>query len=137
MHWRKVTDHNHDKYITTSEFNKFTAEIFDLKLKRSNVASQSDIANLVNKTDFDNKLLSFNKRINSNVPFENKLNELSKKVEAISTKRLTKHLMNGYKILNGAKYFSPGTLQNHLIYLSYKKYFRFFTNPSKVLSLNL
>ena len=24
-----VTDHNHDKYITTPEFNKFTAEIFD------------------------------------------------------------------------------------------------------------
>ena len=26
----KFTDHNHDKYITTSEFNKFMAEIFDL-----------------------------------------------------------------------------------------------------------
>ena len=28
---KKITDHNHDKYITTSEFNKFMAEIFDLK----------------------------------------------------------------------------------------------------------
>ena len=46
---------------------------------------KSDIANVVNKTDFDNKLLSFNKRIKSNktkhVPFENELNELSKKLE--------------------------------------------------------
>ena len=35
--------------------------------------------------------------------------------------------MNGYKILNGAR-------KNYLIYFSYKKYFRFFTNTSKVLS---
>ena len=43
--------------------------------------------------NFDNKLLSFNKRINSNktkhVLVENELNE-SKKVEAISTKESTK-----------------------------------------------
>ena len=79
--------------------------------------------------DFDNKLLSFNKRINSNktkhVLVENELNE-SKKVEAISTKESTKDLINGNKILNGTRYFSSGTLQNHLIYFSYKKYFRFF-----------
>ena len=46
---------------------------------------KSDIANVVNKTDFDNKQLSFNKRINSNkikhVLVENELNELSKKLE--------------------------------------------------------
>ena len=107
---KKITNHHHDKYITTPECNKFTAEIFDLRLKRVNLAYQSDIANLVNKADFDNKLLSFNKRINSNrtkhVLFEKKLNELSKKVEAISTKGLTKDLINGYKILNRARYFS-------------------------------
>ena len=83
-------DHNHDKYITTPEFKKFTAEVFAAKLKQGNLASKSDIANLVNKIDFDNKLLSFNKRINSNktkhVLVRNKLNELSKKVKAISTK---------------------------------------------------
>ena len=28
---KKVTDHNHDKYITTPEFKKFTAEIFAAK----------------------------------------------------------------------------------------------------------
>ena len=26
---KKITNHNHDKYITTPEFNKFTAEIFE------------------------------------------------------------------------------------------------------------
>ena len=56
------------------------------------------------------------------------------KTEAISTKGLIKGLINEQKILIGARYFSSGTLQNHLIYFSYKKYFRFFTNTSKVLS---
>ena len=65
---------------------------------------------------------------------ENELNELSKKGEAILTKGSTKDLINGYKILNGAKYFSSGILQNYLIFLSTKKYFRFLTNTSQVSS---
>ena len=44
---KKITDHNHDKYIITQEFNKFTAEIFDLRLKRANLASKYDIVNFV------------------------------------------------------------------------------------------
>ena len=53
---KKITDHYHDKYITTPEFNKFTAEIFDLRLKHANLASKGVIDNFINKTDFDNKL---------------------------------------------------------------------------------
>ena len=95
--------------------------------------------NLVKKTDFDNKLSGFNKRSNSNktkyVFIENELNELTKKVGAISKNRLIKDLINGYKILNGARFLSWGARQNHLIYFSCKKYFGFFTsNTSKVLS---
>ena len=45
---------SHDKYITTTEFNKLTAENFAARLKQ---------ANLVTKTGFGNKLTSFNKRI--------------------------------------------------------------------------
>ena len=56
------------------------------------------------------------------------------KVEAISTKGLTKDLINAYKILNRARYFYSGTLQNHLIYFSYKDDFTFFTNIRKFLS---
>ena len=44
---KKITDHNHNKYIATPEFNKFTSEVFDSRLKRENFLSQSDIANLV------------------------------------------------------------------------------------------
>ena len=69
------------------------AEISDLKLKRANLASKSDIANFVNKTDFGNKL----KDITSNK------NELNEQVKAISAKRLTKCLIDKFSILNGAK----------------------------------
>ena len=51
----KIPDHA--KHITTPEFNKLTAEKFEERLKP---------ANLVGKTDFDNKLTSFNKRNTSN-----------------------------------------------------------------------
>ena len=47
---------NHDKYITTPEFNKLTAENFTASLKQ---------ADLVNKTDFDKKLRSFNRKVTS------------------------------------------------------------------------
>ena len=45
---------NHDKYITTPKFNKLTAE---------NVTVRLNQANVVTKTDFDNKLTSFNRII--------------------------------------------------------------------------
>ena len=54
---KKLADHNHDTYITTPEFNKLTAENFAVRLKQ---------ANLVAKTDFDDKLKSINQKINSN-----------------------------------------------------------------------
>ena len=51
----KIPDHA--KYITTPEFNTLTAENFTARLKQ---------ADLVKKTDFDNKLTSFNRKISSN-----------------------------------------------------------------------
>ena len=86
----------------------------------------------------DNDLLRFNKIINSiktkDVLVKNELNKLSRKVEAISTKGLTKDLTNGYKILNGARYFSSGTLQKPKIYFSYRECLRFFNITYEVSS---
>ena len=45
----KITDHNHDKYITTPEFTEVTSEHFVARLKQVNLASKSDIANFVKK----------------------------------------------------------------------------------------
>ena len=55
---KKVTKQNHDRYITTSEFNKLTKEDFAARLAQ---------ANLITNTDFDNTLyMSFNRKNNSN-----------------------------------------------------------------------
>ena len=52
---KKTTDHDHDKYITTPEFNKLTAENFAAILAQANLATKSDVANFVDKIDFDDK----------------------------------------------------------------------------------
>ena len=65
---------NHDKCITTPEFNKLTAENFTARLKQ---------ANLVTKTDFDNKLTSFNRKITSN---KTKHLEVQKKLDSLIRK---------------------------------------------------
>ena len=54
---KKITDHKHEKYITTAEFNKLTAENFTSRLAQ---------ANLITKTDFDAKMSSLNIKITSN-----------------------------------------------------------------------
>ena len=62
---------NHGKYITTPEFSKLKAEDFTARLKK---------ANLVTKTDFDEKLTSFDRKITSNktkyLEVQKKLNRL-------------------------------------------------------------
>ena len=53
----KFSDHDHDKYITTSEFNKLTTGNFTARLAQ---------VNLVRKTDFNDNLTRLNEKINSN-----------------------------------------------------------------------
>ena len=57
---KKVTDHNHYKYVTTPELNTLTAE---------NVAARLAQANLVTNTNFYIKIMSLNNTINSNKAF--------------------------------------------------------------------
>ena len=51
----KILDHS--KYITTQELNKLTGENFAARLKQ---------VSLVSQTNFDKKLISVNRKINSN-----------------------------------------------------------------------
>ena len=51
---KKLADHNHDKYITTTELNKLATDTFNARIVQ---------ANLVKKTDFDNKLSDLNRKI--------------------------------------------------------------------------
>ena len=54
---KKLTDHNHDKYITTPEFNTLAANVFNARLAQANV---------IKKTDFYAKLSSLNRKTTSN-----------------------------------------------------------------------
>ena len=56
---KKITNHDHNKYTTIPEFNKLTAEYFVARLAQTNLASKSDVANFLNKTDFDDRLIYF------------------------------------------------------------------------------
>ena len=51
------TDHNHDRYITTPEFNTLAASVANARLAQ---------ANLITKTDFAAKISSLNRKITSN-----------------------------------------------------------------------
>ena len=53
----KLNNHNHDKYIDTQEFNKLAADVFNARIAQ---------ANLIPKTDFDDKLSNLNRKITSN-----------------------------------------------------------------------
>ena len=53
----KLNNHNHDKYIDTSEFNKLAVDVFNARIAQ---------ANLITKTDFDDKLSNLNRKITSN-----------------------------------------------------------------------
>ena len=91
----KILDHA--KYITTQEFNKLTVENFTARLRQ---------ANLVSKTDFNNKLTSFNKRIISN---KTKHLDVQKKLNS----RITKD----YYFFSGRIYFtSNDESQNTFVY---------------------
>ena len=120
----------HSTYITTSEFNKVTAESVAARLAHANLGRKRDVVN------FDDKLKKFNKNVTSNktkyVLVETELNELSKKVEVISTKRLSKGLIKGPKIQNSTKYFSSGILQDYLVFIPAQKHIEYFSGTTRM-----
>ena len=71
---KKITDHDHEKYITTPEFNTMTASTFNARL-----TAQAD---LIRKPEFDGKLKSISDRVTLNKSkyffVENELKKLEK-----------------------------------------------------------
>ena len=110
----KLTDHNHDKYIDTSDFNKLTADGFNARLAQ---------VNLITKTDFDVKLSSLNKKVTSNktkqLLVENELKKL-------------KTFDSSYFI--GKSHFQEDGTQNYLVFQALKKYFKLISNTLSILS---
>ena len=110
---KKLTDHNHDKYINTPEFNTLAADVFNARLAQ---------ANLIIKTDFDAKLSSLKKDITPNktksLLVENELNKL-------------KTFDSGYLI--SKSHFEEDGTQNCLVFQSLNKYFKVIANADYVL----
>ena len=92
-----LNNHNHDKYVATSEFNTLAVNVFNTRLAQ---------ANLITKTDFDAKLSSLNRKITANK---------------------TKHFLNDNDLsyYHGKQYFDEGSgKQNYLVFLPINKYFK-------------
>ena len=86
----KLNNHNHDKYVATSEFNTLASNVFNARLAQ---------ANLITKTGFDAKLSSLNRKITTNK---------------------TKHFLNDNDLscYRGKQYFDEGSgKQNYLVFL--------------------
>ena len=108
---KKLTDHNHDKYITTPEFNTLAASVFNGRLAQ---------ASLITRTDFDVKLSSLNIKITSN-----KLKHLLVENEL----RKLKTIDSSYFI--SKSYFEEDGTQNYLVFQPRYRYFKRITDVGK------
>ena len=103
---KKPTDHIHDKYITTPEFNTLTSIIFNARLAQENV---------IIKTDFDAKLSSLNRKITANK---------------------TKHLLveNDSSYIIDKSHFEKDDTQNYLVFHPINRDFKVIANTGYVSS---
>ena len=110
----KLTDYNHDKYITTPEFNTLAVDVFHARLAQ---------ANLIAKTDFDAKLSSLNKNVTKNktrhLLVENELKKL-------------KNFDSSYFI--GKSHFEEDATQTYFVFQPLNKHFEVVANIAYVLS---
>ena len=101
---KKLADHNHNKYITTPDFNTLASSVFNARLARTN---------LITKADFDAKLSSLNRKATANktknLLVENELKKL-------------KSFDLSYFI--GKSHFEEDGTQNYLIFQPMYKYFK-------------
>ena len=110
----KLTNHDHDKYIDTSEFNKLVADVFNSRLEQ---------AKLITKTDFDSKLSSLNRKITSN---KSKLLLVENELNRLKTFDLSYFI--------GKSHFDEDGTQNYLVFQPLNKYFKLITNTLSILS---
>ena len=99
----KLNNHNHDKYITTPEFNILAADVFNARLAR---------ANLVAKTNFDNTVSSLGSKIAANETKNESIENELKKLKTFDA---------SYFI--GKTHFEDGA-QNYLVFQPINRYFQ-------------
>ena len=102
---KKLTNHNHDKYITTSEFNTLAADVAQ--------------ANLITKTDFDAKLSSLNRKITTNKTKHLLVENELKKLKAFDS-----------IYFRGKIHFEEDGMQNYLVFQPVKRCFKVIAGVS-------
>ena len=110
----KLNNHNHDKYITTPEFNTLAADVFNARLAQ---------ANLVTKTDFEAKLSSLNRKIT--------LNKSKHLLVENELKKLKTFISIYYR---GKNHFEEDGTQNYLVFHPLNKYFKVIASTNYVSS---
>ena len=99
---KKLTYHNYDKYITTSEFNTLAVDVLNARLAQANV---------ITKTDFDTKLSSLNIKITGD---KTKLVENEfKKLKTIDS-----------SYFRGKSHFEEDRAQKYLVFQPRNRYFK-------------
>ena len=106
----EITNHKHDEYITTPEFNKLAVNTFNARIPQ---------ANLITKTDFDAKLSGLNRKIT-----RKKLDHLLVKNELNQLKTFD----FGYFI--GKSHFEEDRVQSYLEFLPVYRYFKYISNTN-------
>ena len=111
---KRLTNHNHDKYITTAEFNTLAADVFNERLAQ---------ANLITKTDFDAKLSSLNRKTTANKTKHLLVESELKKLKTFdSTYFISK------------SHFEEDGTQNYSVFQSISRYFKVTANSDYVSS---
>ena len=113
----KFNNHNHDKHIDTTEFNKLATNVFNARIAQ---------ANLITKTDFDAKLSSLNRKTRENKTKHLLIQNELKKLKVFDS---------SYFI--GKSHFDEDGTQNYLVFQPMNRYFKLITNTSSILSGNL
>ena len=111
---KKLTDHDHDKYFATTEFNTLAANFFNARLAQ---------ANLITKTDFDTKLSILNRKNTANNSKNFLVENELKKLKAFNL-----------SCFIGKSHFEEDGTQIYLVFQPINKYFKVITNSRYVSS---
>ena len=111
---KKLNSHNHGKCITTQEFNKLAADVFDARIAQ---------AKLVVKTNFDITVSSLESKIAENKTKNKSIENELKKLKTFDS---------SYFI--GKSHFEENGTQNYLVFQPINKYFKVTSNTDHVSS---
>ena len=110
----KLNNYNHDKYITTPEFNTLATDAFNTKLLW---------ANLVMKTIFDNTVSSLVSKIAEN---KTKSKSIENELKTLKTLDLSYFI--------GKNYFEEDGSKNYLVFQLISRYFKIISNTKFISS---